>query len=344
MTDRPASSFFSGNIFTARQRSLLFAKLGPFIALIALMIVLRVALAFHEHPTDFWSATNLRFILVQTSVVAISACGMTMIIVAGGIDLSVGSVIALASVTGGLVLHAGYDPLFAIVAAMASGMIVGAINGSIIAGFGIAPFIVTLGMMGVARGTAKLIADNGMINFDTTWLNKLMQPLPFANDPAIMKWLMVAPGVWIAALAAIIMAVVMRRSVFGRHAYAIGSNEAAARLCGIHVRHTKIGIYALAGALFGLSGLLTMAQQGQGNSTTAAGLELDVIAAVVIGGASLSGGAGTIIGTIIGALIMSVLRSGTNQLGWDAPWQEILIGLIIIIAVGIDRLRNRRAR
>lgn len=341
MTDLTSSP--SGNMLNARRLSAVLTKLGPFLALIALMVVLRLALAFHENPTDFWSPNNLRFILIQTSVVAISACGMTMIIVAGGIDLSVGSTIALASVSGGLILHAGYHPILAIIAAMGSGMVVGVLNGSIIAIFGIAPFIVTLGMMGIARGTAKLLADNGMVNFNTTWLNKLMQPLPIANDPLVMKWLMVAPGVWVAALVAIIMTVVMRRSVFGRNAYAIGSNEAAARLCGIQVRRTKIGIYALAGALFGLSGLLTMTQQSQGNPTTAAGLELDVIAAVVIGGASLSGGAGTIIGTIIGALIMSVLRSGTNQLGWDTPWQEILIVLIIIIAVGIYRLRNRRA-
>jgi ribose transport system permease protein len=162
------------------------------------------------------------------------------------------------------------------------------------------------------------------------------------NPPAALAWMVVAPAVWIAALTAVVMAVLMRRSVFGRNAYAIGSNEAAARLCGIPVPATKVAIYALAGALFGLAGAMTMAKQGQGNSTAAVGMELDVIAAAVIGGASLSGGVGTILGTIIGALIMSVLRNGTEWLGWDTPWQEILIGGIIIVAVGIDRLRNRR--
>lgn len=321
----------------------LLSKLGPFIALIALLVIFRIALAVGESPSDFWSATNLRIILVQTSIVAIAACGMTMIIVSGGIDLSVGSVIALSSVAAGLTLHAGYDPLLAIAAAIAAGTIAGAVNGSIIAGFGLAPFIVTLGMMGVARGAAKLFADSSTVSFPTNWLGKLMQPIPFPNDAAIMKVLVVAPGVWLAALTAIGMALLMHKSVFGRNAYAIGSNEHAARLCGVRVRANKIAIYALAGALFGLAGLLMTSQQGQGNPTIALGMELDVIAAVVIGGASLSGGTGTVLGTIIGALIMSVLRSGTDQLGWPTAWQEILIGAIIVLAVGIDRLRNRRA-
>jgi ribose transport system permease protein len=320
----------------------LLSRLGPFIALILLMVAFRLAIGETSTGRTFWSADNLRTILVQTSIVAISACGMTMIIVAGGIDLSVGSAIALTSVVGALVLKAGHDPLLAIAAAMGVGLLVGVVNGGIVAAFGIAPFIVTLGMMGVARGSAKLLAGSSSVNFNGGWLQKLMLPQPPA-EPAVLKWLVVAPGVWIAALTAMAMAVVMRRSVFGRNAYAIGSNEAAARLCGIPVPTTKIAIYALAGILFGLSGALTMAKQGQGNSTAAVGLELDVIAAVVIGGASLSGGAGTILGTIIGALIMSVLRSGTDWLEWGTPWQEILIGMIIVIAVGIDRLRNRKA-
>lgn len=317
----------------------LLTKLGPFIALIALMVAFRIAIGETATGRTFWSADNLRTILGQTSIVAISACGMTMIIVAGGIDLSVGSVIALTSVVGALIMQSGHDPLLAVGAALGVGILVGALNGSITAGLGITPFIVTLGMMGIARGSAKLLAGSSSVNFSSSWLNTLMLP----NPPAALSWLVVAPAVWIAALTAMAMAVLMRRSVFGRNAYAIGSNEAAARLCGVPVPATKIAIYALAGGLFGLSGALTMAKQGQGNSTAAVGMELDVIAAAVIGGASLSGGTGTILGTIIGALIMSVLRSGTEWMQWDTPWQEILIGAIIVIAVGIDRLRNRRA-
>ena len=330
----------SPNPTTARLLILL-SKLGPFIALILLLIIFRLAIGEGLTGRTFWSLDNIRLMLSQTTIVTIAACGMTMIIVSGGIDLSVGSIMAVSSVTAGLTLAAGGDPLLAISVAIFSGAMCGLINGSIVSFFGISPFIVTLGMMGVARGTAKGLANEQMVRFPDTWLKNLMQPIPFPNDSAAFKALIVAPGVWIAAILAIIIAIIMARSVFGRTCYAIGSNEAAARLCGIRVRSNKIMIYALAGAIFGLAGLLDLTRQSQGNPTTALGLELDVIAAVVIGGASLAGGTGSIFGTVIGALIMGVLRAGTTQLAWPTWVQEILIGLIIVIAVGIDRLRNR---
>lgn len=330
------------NDATRARLQRLLTVIGPLLALAALMVFFRIAVGEGVTGNTFWSGNNLRFILVQTTIVAVAACGMTMVIVAGGIDLSVGSAMAVCAVVAGLTLRAGGDPLLAIAVAIACGAAIGALNGSLIAGLGIAPFIVTLGIMGVARGTAKLLASEEVVRFPDNWLRKLMQPIPFDQDPALMKALVVAPGAWIAAIVAAFMALVMSRSVFGRHCYAIGSNEAAARLCGIRVRSSKIAIYAIAGATFGLAGLLDLARLSQGNPTTAMGLELDVIAAVVIGGASLSGGAGTIVGTIVGALIMGVLRSGTQQMGLGTPWQEILIGAIIVIAVTIDRLRNRR--
>jgi hypothetical protein len=144
------------------------------------------------------------------------------------------------------------------------------------------------------------------------------------------------PGVWIAIGLAIVVSVVMRQTVFGRYIYAIGSNEATARLCGIRVRLQKVLIYALAGLLFGLAGLMQVSRLTQGDPTVAIGLELDIIAAVVIGGASLSGGTGSILGSMIGALIMAVLRNGSNQMGWQNFTQEIIIGIVIIIAVGLD--------
>jgi ribose transport system permease protein len=328
---------------TASHRLMrLLAKLGPFIALITLMVVFRLAIGEGATGRTFWSADNLRLMLSQTTIVAVAACGMTMIIVAGGIDLSVGSVMAVSSVTAGLTLAAGYDPALALLVALLAGALCGGITGGIIAGTGISPFIVTLGMMGVARGTAKGLANEEVVRFPKSWVNGLMHPIPSTSEFTVFNWMVVAPGIWIAALLALVMALVMRRTVFGRNCYAIGSNESASRLCGVRVRTSKVLIYVLAGAIFGLAGLLDLSRLAQGNPTTGLGVELDVIAAVVIGGASLAGGTGTITGTIIGALIMGVLRAGTTQMNWPTWVQEILIGAIIVLAVGIDRLRNRR--
>jgi ribose transport system permease protein len=150
----------------------------------------------------------------------------------------------------------------------------------------------------------------------------------------------VAPGVWLSLLLAVLAALVLRRTVFGRRVFAIGSNEAAARACGIPVDRMKIWIYGLAGLLFGLSGVMQMSRLRQGDPTVAIGTELDVIAAVVIGGGSLNGGVGTILGSMIGASIMAVLRNGSQQMGWPNYIQEIIIGAIIVAAVAVDRVRS----
>jgi ribose transport system permease protein len=260
-----------------------------------------------------------------------------MIIVSGGIDLSVGSLVALCSVVGAVLLNKEFSPLAVVIITILAGGGVGLINGSIIAGLRMMPFIVTLGMMGVARGAAKWLAGNQTVNAPESPLNKLMElvePTQFWPLP---------PGVWIAIGLAIFMSLVMRQTIFGRYIFAIGSNEATARLCGIRVPLTKILIYALAGLLFGLAGLMQLSRLTQGDPTVAIGLELDIIAAVVIGGASLSGGTGTILGSMIGALIMAVLRNGSNQMGWPNYMQEIIIGVVIIIAVCLDRLRQTKA-
>jgi ribose transport system permease protein len=321
----------------------LLAKLGPFLALIALMIVFRLAIGESATGRTFWSPDNLRLMLSQITIVAVAACGMTMIIVSAGIDLSVGAVIAICSVAAGTALKSGVDPALAVPIAIAAGACCGAVTGGLIAFTGISPFIVTLGMMGVVRGAAKGIANEEPVRFSKTWINGLMHPIPGTSDYTVFKWMVVAPGVWIAAILTLLTAVLMKSTVFGRQCYAIGSNEAAARLCGVPVRRQKLLIYTLAGATFGLAGLLDLSRQATGNPTTGLGLELDIIAAVVIGGASLAGGTGSIMGTIIGALIMGVLRAGTTQLNWPTWVQEILIGAIIVLAVGIDRLRNRRS-
>jgi len=197
------------------------------------------------------------------------------------------------------------------------------------------PFIVTMGMMGIARGAAKWNAGNQKIDAPMTWVNDLMAKSP--RPP----WLLLAPGVWIVILFAVAMAVLLKYTVFGRHIFAVGSNEATARLCGIRTNRVKILVYGVSGLFCGLSGVMEFSRLTVGDPTVAVGLELDIIAAVVIGGGSLSGGEGSVLGTMVGVLIMSFLRNGCTMMGWPNYIQEIIIGAIIIVAVALDRLRHR---
>ncbi len=313
-------------------RSLL-AKLGPFLGLV-------LVIALFSIPTEvrgyFLTYANFKIILTQTVIVAIGALGMTLIIVSGGIDLSVGSGIAFTSVVGALLIQRGWPTATVVVAVIAAGAGIGLLNGAAIAGLRMMPFIITLGMLGVVRGAAKWLGGNETVNYDASVINNWMTtPDPFG-------WSLPA-GAWVALAAAVGTAVMLRQTVFGRHIFALGSNEATARLCGVATVRTKILIYTVAGAFFGLAGLMQLSRLRQGDPTVAVGLELDIIAAVIIGGASLSGGMGTVLGSMIGALIMAVLRNGSQQMGWPTYFQEIIIGVVIIAAVFLDRLRQARS-
>jgi ribose transport system permease protein len=310
--------------------------LGPFFGL---LLVLGLFSLDSEVRPYLYTGGNFKIILTQTVIVAVGALGMTMIIVSGGIDLSVGSAVAFTSVLGATLLTKGYSTASTIGLTVLAGGAIGLVNGLIIAGFRLTPFIVTLGMMGVVRGSAKWLAGNQTVNIPSTApLNHLMA---LASPTQLFP---LPPGVWIATGLAVVVAVVMRQTVFGRYIFAIGSNEATARLCGIRVPLQKVLIYALAGLLFGLAGVMQLSRLTQGDPTVAIGLELDIIAAVVIGGASLNGGTGSVLGSMIGALIMAVLRNGSNQMGWQNFTQEIIIGIVIIIAVGLDLLRQSRLK
>ena len=309
-------------------------RLGPLLGLVLVILVFSVLM---ETPTRFLSANNLRVVLAQTVIVAIGAIGMTMIIISGGIDLAVGSTIALTGVITALGIQSGWSPTAALTAGILVGGLVGVVNALAITRLKVVPFIATLGMLGVARGTAKWVAGQQTVNMPDNWLNELL--VMFPNPP----WLMVAPGVWITIVLAVVAAIVLRNTVFGRRVFALGSNEAAARACGIATDRLKIWIYGLAGLLFGLAGVMQMSRLRQGDPTVAAGSELDIIAAVVIGGGSLNGGEGSIVGSMIGALIMAFLRNGCQQVGWHNYIQEIIIGAIIVIAVAVDRWRTSRA-
>lgn len=307
--------------------------LGPFLGLFLVIIIFAV---LTQNPANFLSPYNVRIVLSQTVIVAIGAIGMTLIIISGGIDLSVGSTIALSGVVTATAINTGMPPILAVALGVLTGAVVGLVNGLVITGLRVVPFIATLGMLGAARGVAKWFANLQPVDVPATWINELV--VTFPNPP----WLLVAPGVWITIILAILMAVVLRNTTFGRRVFAIGSNETAARACGISTGRLKIWIYSLAGLFFGLSGVMQMSRLRQGDPTVAVGTELDIIAAVVIGGGSLSGGKGTILGAMIGALIMAFLRNGCQQMGWANYVQEIIIGVIIVIAVAIDQLRNRR--
>ena len=309
---------------------------GPFVGLI---VVLGLFSLDSEVRPYFYTGANFKIILTQTVIVALGALGMTMIIVSGGIDLSVGSAVAFTSVVGAALVVKGYSTLAAVALTVLAGGAIGLVNGLLIAGFRLTPFIVTLGMMGVVRGSAKWLAGNQTVNSPPgAPLNHLMALV------SPMNLFPLPPGVWITIALAIIVSVVMRQTVFGRYIFAIGSNEATARLCGIRVPLQKVLIYTLAGLFVGLAGVMQESRLTQGDPTVAIGLELDIIAAVVIGGASLNGGTGSILGSMIGALIMAVLRNGSNQMGWQNFTQEIIIGVVIIIAVGLDLLRQSKMK
>jgi ribose transport system permease protein len=273
-------------------------------------------------------------VLAQTVIVAVGAIGMTLVIVSGGIDLSVGSVVALTGVICALGLREGWPPALSVLVAVLSGALVGLVNALAITRLRVVPFIATLGTLGIARGVAKWLARESTVDSPAGWVNELAVTVPRAG------WMLVAPGVWITLVLAVVMAFVLRRTIFGRRVFALGSNEAAARACGIAVDRLKLAIYSVAGLFFGLAGVMQMSRLRQGDPTVAIGTELDVIAAVVIGGGSLSGGEGSILGSMIGALVMAFLRNGSQQMGWPTYVQEILIGAIIVAAVAVDRWRH----
>ena len=306
--------------------------LGPLAALVALYVVFSLL-----QPDTFATAGNLKTMLRQTAVVGMAALGMTLVIVLGGIDLSIGSMVALVTVVIASLLQGGWAPAPAALAGIAVGSLCGLVNGLLITSLRVTPFIVTLGAMGIIRGAAKGLAHEQKIDAPLSWLNELVAELP-----RNLSWMVLPPGVWLTLLAAAAAAVLLGFTRFGRHVVAIGSNESAARLCGVRIARTKIFVYTLQATLAGVAGVLQFSRLTVGDPTVGLGLELDVIAAVVIGGGSLSGGEGSILGSLIGAMLMTEIRTGCTHAGLPIWVQEIITGGIIVMAVAIDRLRHRR--
>lgn len=303
-------------------------RLGTFIGLVLVAIVFGVLIG-----SQFFAPANVELMARQAAIVCMAALGMTVVIATGGIDLSVGSIIALATVVIALMLRADQPPLLAALAGVGAAALCGVINGVVITQLRVVPFIVTLGTMLIVRGAAKGLAEERRIEAPTTWLNDLLRTETGSVLPG---------GIWAVIVLAVIVAAVLRYLRFGRHVFAIGSNERMARLCGVAIARTKILVYTLSAALAGMAGLLQFSKLSVGDPTVAIGLELDVIAAVIIGGGSLSGGRGTVLGTIIGAAILTIIQVGCSQKGLPNWVQQIVTGGIIVVAVALDRVRSAR--
>ena len=302
--------------------------LGTFAGLMALCLTLWVA------TPHFLTVSNLLNVLEQTAINAIVAVGMTFVIISGGIDLSVGSVLALSGIALGSALQAGAAVPVAIALALAVGLGCGLVNGVLVTFGRLPPFIATLGMMSVARGAALMLAEGRPISgFDDGF-----------RVLATGRVLMMPAPVIIAGLIYAVAHFVLGHTVFGRATYAIGGNEEAARLSGVHVRYHKTAIYGVAGLMSAAAAVILTARLNSAQPTAGTMYELDAIAATVIGGTSLLGGEGTIMGALIGALIMGVLRNGLNLLNVSSFFQQVVIGVVIIGAVLVDMSLKRHRR
>lgn len=314
----------------------------------------------------FATKGSLQKISKDASLVGVAALGMTLIIIAGGIDLSAGTATALCATVTAWVMResplesAALNVTLAILAGFATGCLCGLLNGSLISLLGVVPFIVTLGTMTAFNGAGLILANNTPIRAHEqtpAWIPALQ--LPYPSPPYLFKrellpiphllgteWgrvpLIVPTGVWLMLLLAVLVWLLLRFTVFGRHVFAVGANEEAARLCGISVVRVRIAVYSLAGLFVGVAGLYQFALlEGEGDPNAGSGKELDFIAAVVIGGGSLAGGRGSVVGTLVGAFIMATIRHGCVTVGVSTAWQMVVLGVIIVGAVTLDQYRQR---
>ncbi|MHA6623850.1 ABC transporter permease [Pseudonocardia sichuanensis] len=317
----------------AGVRHTLRAGLQQFLAFASLLVIFAI---FSIVSPNFFNYGNITNILFSTVVIGTLALGTTFVIITGGIDLSIGTGMALCAVMSGvLIVNAGVPMPLGVLGAILFGGLIGLVNGLNVAVLGLPPFIATLAMMMVAQGLALVLSDSTPIYFDQTpayidiSIGSLIPGTDFPNAVIIL------------ALAAVLAGVLLNKTVLGRYTYSIGSNEEATALSGIDVRRWKILIYTLAGLFTGLAGVMISARLGSAQPATGMGYELQAIAAVVIGGTSLSGGKGSIIGTVIGALIISVLNNGLQIMLIPQEWQNVILGCVILLAVYADRARKR---
>jgi ribose transport system permease protein len=328
----PTATTARSGLFTAAALQ----KVVAFVVLIAL-----IAFFTFANP-NFLTEDNLVGILQATAVNGVLGVASTLVIITGGIDLSVGTLMTFTAVMCGVVLtNWGLPLIFGVVAALLFGAICGAVSGTIIAKMRVPPFIATLGMMLLLKGLALVIAQDKPIYFNDTPNFSVI-----SNDSLIgvfVPSLQIPNGVLILFLAAILGSIILNRTLLGRYIFALGSNEEAARLSGVNVDFWKIVTYALGGLICGVAGLIIASRLNSAQPALGQGYELEAIAATVIGGTSLSGGRGTMLGTIIGAFIMSVLTNGLRIMGVAQEWQIVVTGVIIIVAVYVDMRLRRQA-
>ncbi len=310
-----------------------YQKLLAFASLIALLIGFSIA------SPNFMQTSNMIAILQATSVNGVLAVGVTLVIITGGIDLSVGTLMTFCAVIAGVVLtYLGMPLLLGVIAAIAAGAFCGLCSGTFVAKMKIPPFIATLGMMLILKGLSLVISGTRPIYFnDTPGFDQISRGSLIGD---VFPGLPIPNGVLILFLVAIATSYILSRTVLGRYTFALGSNEEAVRLSGVNTDAWKMRIYALAGGICGIAGVLIASRLNSAQPALGLGYELEAIAAVVIGGTSLSGGRGTILGTLIGALIMAVLTNGLRVLSVAQEWQTVVTGAIIILAVYADMVRR----
>ncbi len=300
---------------------------GTLAGLLALCTALWIASPY------FLTTTNLVNVVEQSAIIGVLAVGMTFVILTGGIDLSVGSLVALTGIVFGLAVQQGVPAGLAALVAFAAGSLCGVVNGLLVTAGRLPPFIATLGMMSVARGAALVLSDGRPISGFGEGVRAVATGRVAGVPIAVLVMLMTY----------LLAHVVLARTVLGRYTYAVGGNEQAAALSGVNVRAVKITVYVISGFASALTSLLLVARLNSAQPIAGMSYELDAIAAVVIGGASLLGGAGSVGGTLVGALIMAVLRNGLNLLGVSSYVQQVAIGTVIVLAVLIDMALRRRA-
>ncbi len=309
---------------------------------VAFVVLIALIAYFGFAAPNFLTEDNIVGILQSTSVNGVLGVACTFVIISGGIDLSVGTLMTFCAVMCGVFLtNMGLPLIFGVAAAIVFGALSGGVSGTIIAKLQVPPFIATLGMMLLLKGLALVIAQDKPIYFNDTPNFSVISNNSLIGD--FWPSFAIPNGVLILFAVAIVASIVLNKTLLGRYVFALGSNEEAARLSGVNVDFWKILTYALGGSICGIAGLIIASRLNSAQPALGQGYELEAIAATVIGGTSLSGGRGTILGTIIGAFIMSVLTNGLRIMGVAQEWQIVVTGVIIIVAVYVDMLLRRRA-